>query len=44
MPHTGMKSFLLEELQMARYKKAADLQPAGAAVVVTMIRWNHKVL
>ena len=30
--------------QMARYKKATDLQPAGVAVVVTMIRWNHKVL
>ena len=38
-----MKSFPLEELQMARYKKATDLQPVGVAVVVTMIRWNHKV-
>jgi hypothetical protein len=38
------KSFLLEGQQMARYKKATDLQPAGAAVVVTTIRWNHKVL
>jgi hypothetical protein len=39
-----MKSFPLEELQMARYKRAADLQPAGVAAVVTMIRWNHKDL
>jgi hypothetical protein len=39
-----MKSFLLEELQMARYKEATDLQPAGVAVVEIMIRWNHKVL
>jgi hypothetical protein len=44
MPQTGMKSFLLEELKMARYKKAIDLQLAAVAAVVTMIRSNHKDL